>query len=953
MRYLTVLYVMMTVTVVCGAGHEKPATIYHDGWIDLNKNGVKDVYEDVSAPIDKRIDDLLGQMTLNEKTCQMCTLYGYQRVLKDELPTPDWKQEIWKDGIGAIDEHLNGFRNWGLPPQTSEYCWPASKHAWAINEVQKFFIEQTRLGIPVDFTDEGIRGVEAYKATNFPTQLGIGHTWNRALVRRVGEITGQEARALGFTNVYAPILDVGRDQRWGRYEEVYGESPFLVAELGIQMARGLQTDYQVASTAKHYCLYSNNKGAREGFSRVDPQMAPREGESIHLYTFKRVIREAGILGVMSSYNDYDGVPIQGSHYWLTERLRDDFGFKGYVVSDSDAVMYLYNKHGTAVDYKDAVRQSVLAGLNVRCTFRSPESFITPLRELVAEGQVPMAQIDRMVRDVLYVKFKIGLFDQPYVADTKAADEIVYCEAHRAVALQVARESIVLLKNEDHALPLDKRTIKRLAVIGPNADDSRYATTHYGPQVVEVTTVLKGIRDYVGKEIEVLYAKGCEVRDDNWPDTELIRPPLTKEQQAGIDEAVATAQKADRVVMVIGGNVSTCGENSSRTSLILPGRQIELLQAVHKTGKPMVAVVISGRPLAINWTNRNIPAILQAFYPGSEGGRAVAEVLFGDCNPSGKLTVTFPKSAGQIPLNFPTKPCAQYADGSAGLNYPLYYFGHGLSYTQFTYSDLAITPAAIKPDQTVEVSFDVTNTGSRAGDEVVQLYTRDLVSSVTTYEKNLRGFERVSLAAGQTKRISFTLEPEHLQLLNQQNRWVVEPGDFKVMVGGGSEDIRLDGIFAVAETDLQVAAEARRIEQENRLKAERQHKKDMLGRYASVTDNAEALFSAFDGDPNTRWSSSKKGAEMILKIDGADPDQVQIAWYRGETRQYDFEIRYNSGGGQWNRLFAGKSSGKTAEPETYRFEKTATSELKIIFYGNTDNAYSSVSEMRVPGFAGNP
>ena len=263
--------------------------MYKKGWIDFNKNGVKDIYEDPSAPVDARIEDLLKQMTLEEKTCQMVTLYGYKRVLKDDLPTPEWKNQLWKDGIGAIDEHLNGFQQWGLPPSDNEYVWPASRHAWALNEVQRFFIEETRLGIPTDFTNEGIRGVESYKATNFPTQLGLGHTWNRELIRQVGVITGREARMLGYTNVYAPILDVGRDQRWGRYEEVYGESPYLVAELGIEMVRGMQQDYQVAATGKHFIAYSNNKGGREGMSRVDPQMSPREVEMVHVYPFKRVI----------------------------------------------------------------------------------------------------------------------------------------------------------------------------------------------------------------------------------------------------------------------------------------------------------------------------------------------------------------------------------------------------------------------------------------------------------------------------------------------------------------------------------------------------------------------------------------------------------------------------------------------------------------------------------------
>ena len=455
--------------------------MYHKGWVDFNKNGKKDIYEDPEARIDDRIEDLLSQMTVDEKTCQMVTLYGYRRVLQDDLPNEKWKTSLWKDGIGAIDEHLNSFRNWGLPLTTDNpNIWPASRHAWALNEVQRFFVEETRLGIPVDFTNEGIRGIESYKATNFPTQLGIGHTWNRELVRRIGYITGSEARLLGYTNVYAPILDVGRDQRWGRYEEVYGESPYLVAELGIEMVKGLQQDHQVAATAKHYAAYANNKGGREGMSRVDPQMPPREVENIHMYPWKRVIGEAGLLGAMSSYNDYDGVPVQGSSYWLDEKLRKEYGFRGYVVSDSDAVEYLHTKHRTSPDMKESVRQSVMAGLNVRCTFRSPDGYVLPLRELIAEGTVPMSVVDDRVRDVLRVKFLTGLFDQPYQLDLRKADEVVDGILNNQTALQASRESIVLLKNDGGVLPLDISKLNTVAVVGPNADETGYASTHYGP-----------------------------------------------------------------------------------------------------------------------------------------------------------------------------------------------------------------------------------------------------------------------------------------------------------------------------------------------------------------------------------------------------------------------------------------------------------------------------------------
>ena len=523
--------------------------MYKKGWIDFNKNGVMDTYEDPGASLDARVENLLSQMTVEEKTCQMVTLYGFKRVLTDDLPTPAWKTKLWKDGMGAIDEHLNGFQQWGLPPSDNPFVWPASLHAWALNEVQRFFIEETRLGVPVDFTNEGIRGVESFKATNFPTQLGIGHTWNRELVHRIGTITGREARLLGYTNIYAPVLDVGRDQRWGRYEEVYGESPYLVAELGIEMAKGLQKDYQVAATAKHFIAYSNNKGAREGMARVDPQMSPREVENIHVYPWKRVIKEGGILGAMSSYNDYDGFPIQSSYYWLTTRLRQDMGFRGYVVSDSDAVEYLYSKHGTAIDMKEAVLQAVEAGLNVRCTFRSPESFVLPLRELIAEGAIAMETINDRVRDILRVKFLIGLFDTPYQMDLKQADMEVNSLKNQKIALQASRESIVLLKNSGKTLPLSKESVKTISVCGPNADDTSYALTHYGPLAVEVTTVLQGIKEKVGEKVHVLYTQGCQLVDKNWPESEILPQEPDAKEKAEIEKAVENARKSDVAIVV--------------------------------------------------------------------------------------------------------------------------------------------------------------------------------------------------------------------------------------------------------------------------------------------------------------------------------------------------------------------------------------------------------------------
>ena len=900
----------------------KPAKseMYHKGWIDFNKNGIKDIYEDPAATLDARIENLLQQMTLEEKTCQMVTLYGYKRVLKDALPTPEWKQMLWKDGIGAIDEHLNGFQQWGLPPSDNENVWPASRHAWALNEIQRFFVEDTRLGIPVDFTNEGIRGVESYKATNFPTQLGLGHTWNRELIHQVGLITGREARMLGYTNVYAPILDVGRDQRWGRYEEVYGESPYLVAELGIEMVRGLQHNHQVAATAKHFAAYSNNKGAREGMARVDPQMPPREVENIHIYPFKRVIREAGLLGVMSSYNDYDGIPIQGSYYWLTTRLRKEMGFRGYVVSDSDAVEYLYTKHNTAKDMKEAVRQSVEAGLNVRCTFRSPDSFVLPLRELVKEGGLSEEVINDRVRDILRVKFLIGLFDAPYQTDLAGADDEVEKEANEAVALQTSRESVVLLKNTDNTLPLNIDKIKKIAVCGPNADEEGYALTHYGPLAVEVTTVLEGIREKAQGKAEVLYTKGCDLVDAHWPESEIMEYPLTPDEQAEIDRAAANARQADVAVVVLGGGQRTCGENKSRTSLELPGHQLKLLQAVQATGKPVILILINGRPLSVNWADKFVPAILEAWYPGSKGGTAVADILFGDYNPGGKLTVTFPKTVGQIPFNFPYKPASQIDGGKnpgpdgnmSRINGALYPFGYGLSYTTFEYSDLEITPKVITPNQKATVRLKVTNTGKRAGDEVVQLYTRDILSSVTTYEKNLAGFERIHLKPGESKEIVFTLDRKHLELLNADMKWTVEPGEFAIMAGASSEDIRLNGILTVEDYQARLQA----LESQNPVSP------------VTASTDMENAPNVLDKQKNTVWQGNKGDYITFALKNGSKINEVAIAFKRDNGLPAEFEIQLSGGGGQFLTVYSGTVS-QYGELISYPFKGTTASDLRIL------------------------
>lgn len=794
------LFLSLCCSVISLSLLSQQTSIYHNGWIDFNKNGKKDVFEDTTQTIDKRVTDLLSQMTLEEKTCQMATLYGYGRVLKDELPTPAWKNAIWKDGIANIDEQLNGVPF--HPEAASSYSYPFSKHADAINTIQKWFIEETRLGIPVDFTNEGIHGLCSDRATSLPAPISIGSTWNKQLVRQAGSIVGREAKALGYTNVYAPILDPARDQRWGRVVECYGEDPFLIAELGKQMTLGIQ-EQGVAATLKHFAVYSVPKGGRDGEVRTDPHVAPREMQQLYVYPFRRVIQEAHPLGIMSSYNDWDGVPITGSHYFLTELLREQFGFNGYVVSDSKAVEYIYDKHHVAADFKEATRQAVEAGLNVWTNFNTPDQYINNIRALVKEGKLSTKIVDQRAAEVLRVKFLLGLFNQP-LRDAKAADQLVHTAADEAFSKEIDKQTLVLLKNANSLLPLEKNAGKKILVTGPLADATLYAVSRYGPNNNPVTSVYQGIRALVGDKAHVKYEKGCDVTNEGWPETEIINTPLNKQDRESIQKAVAQAKRSDIIIAVLGEDEKTVGEGLSRTSLELPGRQEQLLEALYATGKPVVLVLINGQPLTINWANKYVPAIIEAGFPGPSAGHAIAAALFGDYNPGGKLSITWPKTVGQIEFNFPFKPASQADQAPTGrngagntiVNGSLYPFGYGLSYTSFGYSNLQVTPSKQHSQGTIEVSVDVTNTGKRAGDEVVQLYIKDKLSSVITYEMQLRGFERISLQAGEKKTVKFMLKPDDLALLDKDMHWVVEPGEFEVLIGSSSEDIRVKKSFEI-------------------------------------------------------------------------------------------------------------------------------------------------------------
>lgn len=508
---------------------------------------------------------------------------------------------------------------------------------------------------------------------------------------------------------------------------------------------------------------------------------------------------------MSSYNDYNGEPITGSSMFLTDILTS-WEFNGYIVSDSRAVGNIHSKHKVAPTFKEAVRHAVEGGLNIRTAFTQPEKYISPLRELIRKGKISMKTIDKRVRDILEVKFTLGLFDEPYVNNPEKTDKLVNNEQAQKISLQASHESIVLLKNKDNVLPLDRNEVNSLLVTGPMSKRINHSISLYGPSKVDVISALDGIRNEAGDEISVEYAKGCPVVDEEWPLNEIIEPDApAPEVQDMIDKAVNKADDKDAVLVLLGETRTMVGESRSRTGLDLPYVQRELLKSLHKTGTPSILVLMNGRPLTINWADKHIPGIIEVWFPGEMCGKAIADVIFGSYNPSGKLPVTFPKTVGQIPLNFPYKPSSHASqsqwqefesENGTRVEGVLYPFGHGLSYTEFTYSNIKVIPRENHDQGTVTVECEITNSGNDPGTEVMQLYLNDEYTSVTNYVKKLRGFDRVSLEPGQSTTVNFKLSAEDLALVNKDDEWVVEPGDFNVMIGSSSKDIRLSESFEI-------------------------------------------------------------------------------------------------------------------------------------------------------------
>ena len=754
-------------------------------------------YRDASLPIDERIDILLSQMTLNEKVGQLLCPLGWPMYEKtgNKVEISDlYKQRMADQPLGSLwavlraDPWTRKTLTTGLNPRLA---------AEAINKIQRYAVENTRLGIPLLIAEECPHGHMAIGTTVFPTALSQASTFNAPLMQRMGEVIALEARLQGANVGYGPVIDIAREPRWSRMEETFGEDPYLTGVLATSIVKGMQGSNiadgrHVYSTLKHFAAYGIPEG---GLNGECANIGVRTLLSEYVPQFKRAV-EAGVGTIMTSYNAIDGIPCTGNKWLMTDLLRNQWGFKGFVYSDLQSIEGIAQTHHCAADYEDAGVMALKAGVDMDLEGNSYKHLV----DAYGKGKVTDDDINRAVRNVLRKKFEMGLFENPYV-DPKQAAQIVRNSDHRTVAREVARQGVVLLKN-DGTLPLNNN-LKRIAVIGPNADVAYNQLGDYtAPQDrKELRTVLDGIRSHVGTGTEVVYEKGCAIRDT---------------AQSRIAQAVELAKSADVTVLVVGGSsardfkteyISTgaakvdenagladmdSGEGYDRASLNLLGDQEKLMAALINAGVKLVVVYIEGRPLNMNLAAEKANGLLTAWYPGEQGGEAIADVLFGDYNPAGRLPVGIPRNVGQIPVFYSKHPSHDYIDSKAA---PLYAFGYGLSYTSFEYSGLTMAPGDDK-DIYQTVTCTVTNTGNCDGDEVVQLYINDVVSSVETPHMLLKGFQRISLKKGESKQVTFRLTFDDLALYDLNLKQVVEPGTFKVMVGAASNDIRLKGSFEI-------------------------------------------------------------------------------------------------------------------------------------------------------------
>jgi beta-glucosidase len=667
------------------------------------------------------------------------------------------------------------------------------------NAIQKFFVENSRLKIPVIFHEECLHGHAAIDGTSFSQPIGLGATFDPELVGRLFEMTAKEARSRGTHQALTPVVDVAREPRWGRVEETYGEDPYVVARMGIAAVQGFQGDAtfkdkkHIIATLKHFAAHGQPES---GTNCAPVNVSERLLREVFLTTFRQAIQKGGAISVMASYNEIDGVPSHANKWLLRDVLRKEWGFAGFVVSDYFAIRELNERpelfgNHLAADGKEAAALAAKAGVNIELP--DPDCY-SNIVELVKKGVLRESLIDELVAPMLLWKFKLGLFEDPYV-DPDVAERIVGCEAHRELALQAARETITLLKNDGGIAPLNLRAIKTIAVIGPNAD--RPLLGGYSGQPKHCSTVLEGIRSRAGS-IKVLYHEGCKITiGGSWQQDEVV-PGDPAEDHRSIAEAVKVAKQADVVILAIGGNEQTSREAwalnhmGDRASLDLVGRQDELIDAIAATGKPIVALLFNGRPISIRNLTEKAQAIFECWYLGQETGQAVAEVLFGDINPGGKLPITIPRSVGHLPAYYNYKPAARRGYLFDDIS-PLYPFGFGLSYTTFKFGEPQLTKKIIRKNESTAVRVEVTNTGQVQGHEVVQMYIRDKVSSVTRPVKELKGFGRVTLEAGQTATVTFDIAPEHLAFYNIDMKYVVEPGEFEIMVGNSARDRDLQKI----------------------------------------------------------------------------------------------------------------------------------------------------------------
>ena len=752
-------------------------------------------YRNSRLPAAKRAKDLLSRMTLEEKAAQMMCVW--QRKA-ETLVDADGNFDLRKAKAAFKDRH--GLGQVGRPSDAGKGK-DARGTAELTNAIQRFFIENTRLGMPVIFHEECLHGHAAIDATSFPQPIALGATFNPELAERLFTMTAWEARLRGAHQALTPVVDVARDPRWGRVEETYGEDPYLVSRMAIAAVRGFQGDAtfrdkkRVIATLKHFAAHGQPES---GTNCAPANVSMRVLRETFLYTFKEAIQKAGAISVMASYNEIDGVPSHANRWLLRDVLRKEWGFRGFVVSDYYAIWELSRRaevrgHSVAKDKKEACALAVRAGVNIELP--EPECYLY-LVELVRQGALKESQLDELVAPMLLWKLQLGLFDDPYV-DPDEAGRVVGCDDHRKLALQAAREAITLLKNENHVLPLDPGRIQSIAVIGPNAN--RVLLGGYSSVPKHNVTVLEGIQARLGGRVKVLYSEGCKITiGGSWHQDEVV-PSDPGEDRRQIAEAVEVAKQADVIVLAIGGNEQTSREAyafnhlGDRASLDLVGRQEELVKAMLATGKPVIVFLFNGRPISINYISQNVPAILECWYLGQETGRAVAEVLFGDFNPGGKLPITIPRSAGHLPAYYNYKPMARRGYLFDDIT-PLYAFGYGLSYTTFVIENLRLTKKKIGRDGATRVLVDVTNTGRREGTEVVQMYIRDVVSSVTRPLKELKGFRKISLQPGETKTVAIDITPESLAFYDIGMKYVVEPGDFEIMVGNSSRDCDLQKVI---------------------------------------------------------------------------------------------------------------------------------------------------------------